>query len=510
MMWHDPLLLPSHRQLQEIRQRAKRYWSWLHRTYAPSSIATYWSAVLAEHRDHLKGTSLNELGINFPAFKDHVNVFRLRQPRSPPKQNFWTLQHFHDILTTSPRLRHWYVPEQDPHMFKMRTTMAVMATLWTQLLRASEILPSTGAPARAAGALWNLSDVTFLTSDGQEIPWLADGTPDTAYRMHSMKLPMVPSKADKFANNAPLFLPGPTNENDRVLSPAAFVWDLCVFHPVRRDRHHSTPLFPAAVDDREQRFSEASFLTHWKRLCSVAGLPYAQFGKHAFRRGGINRLIDLNCSAPQIGALGRWKTDTWKIYARRNKERLAHITATMTVPSSAQIMDSIPTAPEKLSLHATTVSMTQFSVPSNSRSGIPPRATPPSSAAVTSSYAPHRPTLLKSSVKRIHSPKNSVSLLRSQSKQVTSAHLKALRGNALLRNSAKQSSAPHINSRCEAANGKSIPQARQMIVQDKDRRSCKYNITDIKYDIRKGFLTIEDLSEPSATHVSTNKRAKLQ
>ena len=112
MMWHSLHCLPTHSQTIALQQRAKRFWAWLHRSYLPSTIITYWSAVLAEHRDFLQGTALKDLGITFPAIKDHIDVFKMQNPKLPPKDNVWTLQHFLDVVETSPDLQRWTCPVQ--------------------------------------------------------------------------------------------------------------------------------------------------------------------------------------------------------------------------------------------------------------------------------------------------------------------------------------------------------------------------------------------------------------
>ena len=124
------------------------------------------------------------------------------------------------------------------------------------------------------------------------------------------------------------------NSASRAMSPCAYFWDLFVMHPVGKALHASTPLFGSSMSSRGDRLSERQFMKQWKSFCTTAGITFQLFGKHAFRRGGINRLIDLGCSAPQIAALGRWKSDVWKIYARRNKDQLMVITEAMAKPVS--------------------------------------------------------------------------------------------------------------------------------------------------------------------------------
>lgn len=124
--------------------------------------------MIAVHRDWLGGTSLRDLDITFPAVKDHISVFCLREPTQEQKDNLWTLQQTVDVLDTSPGLQ-WNRPARSDEEFLQRPAFAVINTLWSQLLRASEILPSTGAQPRASIALWSLSELSFHTTDGLEI-----------------------------------------------------------------------------------------------------------------------------------------------------------------------------------------------------------------------------------------------------------------------------------------------------------------------------------------------------
>jgi hypothetical protein len=58
-------------------------------------------------------------------------------------------------------------------------------------------------------------------------------------------------------------------------------------------------------------------------VCRAADLRYERWGTHAFRVGaGTNALQDAGASAPEIMALGHWRSDARLLYSRRNKPRL--------------------------------------------------------------------------------------------------------------------------------------------------------------------------------------------
>ena len=544
-MWDNPLVRPSQSDLVLLQQRAKRFWSFLHRTLAPATIATYWAAVIAAHRDWLNGTSLRELGIAFPAIKDHISVFQLREPPKEQKENLWTLQQTVDVLGTSPDLSQWNRPARSDEEFLQRSVFAVINTLWSQLLRASEILPSTGAQSRASTALWNLSDLSFHTKEGLDIPILPSGSPDPsrAHELAFAKLRMVPSKADKHATNLPLLFPMAHNSASRAMSPCAYFWDLLVMHPIGKALHTTTPLFGASMSSRGDRLSESQFLKQWKGFCTTAGITFQLFGKHAFRRGGINRLIDLGCSAPQIAALGRWKSDVWKIYARRNKDRLMVITAAMATPNSQSPLDSVTSAEPCTPLSFRRPGIPSRQVTSETASitffgdGSLPAPTTRRNAAVNDpvhsvidsgsnaqAYALSRcPSTFALDTRRSHdvsaltvaaldlkdtrdnnssvtlgmpsTDRTSVPPTKSNSSaSLTARELRQLPPKIILVKTSKSSSAPHINGRCGEAHGLSILQACALRVPDKNQTLAKYSTTDIKYDLAKGFLELQDSS----------------
>ena len=549
-MWANPYTRPAHADIITLQLRAKRFWSFLHRSLAPATIATYWSAVIASHRDWLQGTSLRELGIVFPAVKDHVSVFRLREPPREQKENLWNLQHTLDLLDTSPELQHWIAPAHNDEAFQQRSAFAVINTLWSQLLRASEILPSSGAQARASTALWNLSDLSFHTKDGMTLPILPSGSPDIsrAHELAYTKIRMVPSKADKHATNMPLLFPMSFSGLPRAMSPCAYFWDLCVKHPVNKALHPSTPLFSSSISSRSERLSENQFMKQWKGLCTTAGITFKRFGKHAFRRGGINRLIDLNCSAPQIAALGRWKSDVWKIYARRNKDQLMVITAAMSSPEP--LLPTVTKAlPGPLLLQGAGSTSPHPSATSQSTASLVPNVFGHSSSSLPAFYPASQHSYVTSTanesadlLSRSKAPVNDQISARKSSKKIptkiysgpprslaqkppsadslhrcplgssslSSQEIRRLPPHVTLVNTPKSSSAPHINERCTKANGFSISQACSLRVSNRNRTLVKYSISDIKYDLAKGFLR---LLSPSTLHTSSApppKRRRLR
>ena len=87
-----------------------------------------------------------------------------------------------------------------------------------------------------------------------------------------------------------------------------------------------------------RRITHTIFRRVFKELCkgAVPPLNADEYGLHCFRVGGMNLLMDLGASAPQICALGRWSTDCWQLYARRQRKELMRLTEQMALVSLQQ------------------------------------------------------------------------------------------------------------------------------------------------------------------------------
>ena len=329
---------PTFPELRDLRDCARRYWQHLSVNYAPGTVANYWAAVVALHKDWLAGVSLAELGITFPDLKTFVKALQKKRPSGPRKENdWWTLDMFHQILQAVPQLSSWRSPAKLQDDFSDRVVFNGLVTGFTQLLRGTEYLEKSGTKSLADMHPWMLSDLQFVNTDGLEIHWSANGKPDHSqfHKLAYCKIRMVPSKADPLGLNEPLFFPAQQPGTIDALSPCTFFWQLCCLHPVPRSRHSITPLFPESMDDRSKRLQLSTFKKKWKQLCKQANLPHEALGTHALRRGGLVRLQDLNCSLAQMMALGRWKSDAVKIYQRRNKVKLMQWTSQMCTSSVA-------------------------------------------------------------------------------------------------------------------------------------------------------------------------------
>ena len=70
-----------------------------------------------------------------------------------------------------------------------------------------------------------------------------------------------------------------------------------------------------------QQVNAAVFMAAFNRAVKAAGINL-HFGTHCFRVGGVNTLQDMGVGPAEIMAMGRWASDVWSLYARRNRMRL--------------------------------------------------------------------------------------------------------------------------------------------------------------------------------------------
>ena len=133
---------------------------------------------------------------------------------------------------------------------------------------------------------------------------------------------MPPSKCDPEANNLPLYLTGAVGGIQEWLSPATQIFLLQGDCPTVSDAEAQyCVLFPKSRKS-VQPISAANMLKVAKAMCSKASIDPDNLGTHAFRVGGMNHLQEYGATIAQIMAIGRWSSDAWKLYSRRNRKRL--------------------------------------------------------------------------------------------------------------------------------------------------------------------------------------------
>lgn len=251
---------------------------------------------------------------------------------------------------------------EQPASFCARRTEMMVAAAMEALLRTSEL--ARGYTDSAANlnpfVLDHLHFCYTLNGGEHECPWNADGTIDTSQAEY-LRVPMSAHKADQFGQRGDqLMYPRSTNakETGTFELTDAFVND----YPVPRGYHNDVAWFRKGVNvlnkqkgstksawagftggsnlfgiskkqktryDAEQNrlelnthadlVTDASFWKTFKALCRTAEVRYDGLGTHCFRVGGMAGLQDANASVVEIMALGRWRSDAWKAYARRKR-----------------------------------------------------------------------------------------------------------------------------------------------------------------------------------------------
>ena len=115
--------------------------------------------------------------------------------------------------------------------------------------------------------------------------------------------------------------PGPNVPKHGSASATAFsaIHLLLTLYPLSSIYHAATPLLRSTRALPTGQVTDRSFWSHFRKGCRKANIVFDGLGKHSFRVGGMNRLQDLGASVATICAHGRWASDAWATYSRRNQ-----------------------------------------------------------------------------------------------------------------------------------------------------------------------------------------------
>ena len=86
-----------------------------------------------------------------------------------------------------------------------------------------------------------------------------------------------------------------------------------LFHYCKVRGNHPGPLF---CNGDQSPISVSQFNFALQQYLSYCGLDLSRYKSHRFRIGGACHAADRGYSDGQIRALGRWKTDAFKVYLR--------------------------------------------------------------------------------------------------------------------------------------------------------------------------------------------------
>ena len=216
-----------------------------------------------------------------------------------------------------------------------RLEMMVVAAL-EGLLRTSEL--AVGSAESAANKCpFKLAQMKWCYMIGAEehvCEWEENGTINTAKAQY-LRMPMCPHKADQEGERGDELL-FPRSDVAGLSGTFEITSDFVNDFPVPRRFHDKAAWFrKEEVITETSSATAAGLISHsqfwscFKALCRTAKILYKGLGKHCFRVGGMNALQEANASVCEIMALGRWRSDAWKAYAKRNRRGLMKWTGTV-------------------------------------------------------------------------------------------------------------------------------------------------------------------------------------
>jgi hypothetical protein len=326
--WEAPLA-----DILAAERRLLLFARWLARDYVSSTVIKYVGDVKKAQR-FLLGMPLESLRVSFHRLPILFKALKKQSPGKKRDKVPWEVDLFERVFRGQPRSAAVGDFGQGKAAFEKATVLLMMMWAFEQLFRMSELAPNPLQTAARDPYMW--ADIRFMDEWGSDLGWDDAGRP--VGEPHVMITRMVPSKTDPGGSKEPVRSPFPVGwrygEAPVAAGPALYRY-MCRY-PVLRAAAGHAPLFRLAVSGLQSRdrVTQAKFRSVFWSLCRAA-MPevqyhwYSQFGIHAFRVGGMNRLMDLGATAPQICALGRWEGDCWLLYARRHRSVSVELTGRM-------------------------------------------------------------------------------------------------------------------------------------------------------------------------------------
>jgi hypothetical protein len=290
---------------------------WLARSYKSSTVTTYIGhvkALLGQWHGH---EVLEDLGFTWSRLHKALRILRTTRPVSTREKRPFT---FHMMLNIA---RYWKAKGRAAMSFTQKCMWTAMVLCFNQLLRGNEVAQSSTFSFANRIPMVH-AHIKHYGSDGRVIcsPVSSADAMARVHMLSSSKLEMPPSKCDPEANNLPLYLIAAVGGVEEWLSPATQIFLLQGESPVvDRAEAQYCVLFPASKK-AVQPITATNLLKVAKSMCSKASIDPSNLGTHAFRVGGMNHLQESGATIAQIMAIGRWSSDAWKLYSRRNRKRL--------------------------------------------------------------------------------------------------------------------------------------------------------------------------------------------
>ena len=318
------------REIMAAEKKLLLFMKWLDRSYAAQTIYKYVADVKALQTTY-NGLPLASMEVTFRRLPLLFKSIKKAKPPAENEKTPWEKELFDrqrkgqgegaamGVYTASVHRRATFTP------FMKETAMCVQGLAFEQLLRLSELVRTQKATnAETFPLTW--ADLTFQDSTGAEIRWQQSGRVQGQPAMAVIR--MVPDKMHRVGSGV-LRCPFPEGWESGAAPNAAgpMLWRYANRYPVCRSMAGVTPLFRAkdpVAGQPVDRLSQTQFKAVFRELCRKASpeIQYQDFGIHCYRVGGMNRLMDMGATVPQICALGRWESDCWKVYARRHRASL--------------------------------------------------------------------------------------------------------------------------------------------------------------------------------------------
>jgi len=93
-------------------------------------------------------------------------------------------------------------------------------------------------------------------------------------------------------------------------------------------RHgHKSPGSPLFIQDDGSPLSHNVFLSRLKSSLTNAGFNASKFSGHSFRRGAASSAAAVGFNDYEIQQLGRWRSDTYKLYVDGSQDRILSLSA---------------------------------------------------------------------------------------------------------------------------------------------------------------------------------------
>jgi hypothetical protein len=290
---------------------------WFARSFASSTVGSYIGHVkglLAKWHGFI---DLEDEGFTWSRLNKAIRILKRTRPAMTKQKRPFT---FKMLAKIASRLR---LKGRANLSFSIKVSWAAMVLAFNQLLRGNEVAQAQTMTFANRLPMVH-SHIVHYGVDGKVLQHPVSPA-DARARLCSLassKLTMPPSKADPEGHNLPLYLVGGCGGLSEWLSPASQIFLLQGDSPVLQvaSRHHSiifrvSPTSVRAITTNSLQHAAA-------RLCRDAKINPDGIGTHAYRIGGMNHLMESGATIPQIMCIGRWSSDAWKLYARRNRSKL--------------------------------------------------------------------------------------------------------------------------------------------------------------------------------------------